>query len=220
MAKKSRYFKYTFSKAGPTRKIRIPGQRPPVYLKTQPVKKALLRPRPDFAIHRRTRREDLESDPYEKYAVPKWQVTGFQSERIVYKMAMRHGHVPGVDFTFQTSSAGGRLEVGGLVADFIWPRKMLVLQVQGPTHEEYLQGKKDSEQRDMLENMGYTVMYVDLDTVHSQQRLNDFFIRYIDPQPTIGGMMYGSLSNDDSLAGMVTTAQQILGGLVGISGNA
>jgi len=189
MAKKARYFKYTHVKAGPIKRIKMPPGKT-VGMRKKAIRTEFVRPRPSFPIHRRSQAEKLDKDPYEKYAVPEWQVRGFQSERIVYKMALTHRHVPGADFTFQSSQQGGRTELGGMVADFLWPRKMLILQVQGPTHEENLRMRKDSEQADMMTNLGYTIVYIDLNTVHNQAKLDDFFTRYIDINPTAGGSIH------------------------------
>ena len=114
---------------------------------------------PDFILHRRgLRRLKLDDDPRELRAISKDRLTGTLPERIVYKRLLQLGMKDGVDFTFQTSMQGGRMELGGIVADFVFPRQHLILQVQGPTHTTHIRMKKDTEQRNILGAMGYDVV--------------------------------------------------------------
>jgi DNA polymerase elongation subunit (family B) len=68
---------------------------------------------------------------------------------------------------------GGRLELGGIVADFLFEHMKLVIRVQGPTHKEFLRYRKDEEQRLILEEMGYRVVDLDLDVIYSEHRLEE-----------------------------------------------
>ena len=53
--------------------------------------------------------------------MPKEQVNGTLPERILYLALIRVMHFsPNADFDFQSSQEGGRLELGGLVADFLF----------------------------------------------------------------------------------------------------
>ena len=81
--------------------------------------------------------------------------------------------VSGADFTFQSSLQGGRLELGGIVADFIFPYQMIIIQVQGPTHTEYLRMQKDREQKNILQDMGYYVYDLDEDLIYNRLKFED-----------------------------------------------
>ena len=47
------------------------------------------------------------------------------------------------------------MELGGLVADFMFPINMWVFRINGPTHSSTLRQRKDEEQRLALAEMGY-----------------------------------------------------------------
>lgn len=129
--------------------------------------------RPDswwFTMHRRKplHAADKDNNPLEERAISKYKVKGTLPERIVYKALQTVlNMVAGIDFTFQSSLSGGRMEVGGVVADFICPRQMMVIQVQGPTHAEFLRQSKDEEQRNLLSEYGYTVEYLELNVIYN-----------------------------------------------------
>jgi hypothetical protein len=76
--------------------------------------------------------------------------------------------VDGIDFSFQSSLEGGRLELGGIVVDFLFPLIQLVIQVQGPTHTQFLRMKKDEEQRQILAAMGLTVTDLYEDEIYNE----------------------------------------------------
>jgi len=130
-------------------------------------------------IHRRgIRRPKYGEDPLEARAVPKDQVKGTLPERIVYKYLTNVlKMVSGADFDFQSSQSGGRQELGGLVADFLFYYMKIVIQVQGPTHGEYLRGLKDEEQRGILEDMGYRVFDIEELVCYSEARLEEWMRR-------------------------------------------
>lgn len=116
-----------------------------------------------FVLHRKgLRRLKVGEDPLEARAVSKDMVRGTLPERIVYKyLEDILKFIPNVDFDFQSSQSGGRVELGGLVADFLFYYMRIVIQVQGSTHTEYLRKKKDEEQRGILEEMGYRVFDIE-----------------------------------------------------------
>ena len=88
-------------------------------------------------------------------------VRGSLQERIVYQSLIDHNFIPGYDFTFQSSQLGGRMQLGGLVADFLFPVPMVIVQVQSAWHTMGLQSEiRDSDQALILRSMGYTVLEV------------------------------------------------------------
>src|SRR3990167_2754607 len=92
-----------------------------------------------FTLHRRgPRREDVGGDPREARAVSEEEVRGTLPERIFYLALIRVLHfMPDADFDFQSSLQGGRLEFGGIVADFLFPEQRIIVNVQGPTHDRF-----------------------------------------------------------------------------------
>jgi len=124
--------------------------------------------------HRRgLRRPLIGEDPLEARAVSKEQVYGSLPERILYLRLTQLR----VYFDFQSSLQGGRLELGGLVADFILPDHMFILRVQGPTHQGPFQFRKDEEQKLILEEMGYTVFDIEEKTVYDEYAFEDWIRR-------------------------------------------
>lgn len=143
-----------------------------------------------FILHRRgIRRETFGETALEKRAIPMNILRGSLPERIVYKALVDLLHfTPDVDFDFQSSQAGGRLELGGLVADFLFPNLRIVLQVQGPTHNQFLRHRKDEEQSDILAEMGYRVFELDDDLIYNEHR----FENWIRNTFNLGGVGSGS----------------------------
>lgn len=115
-----------------------------------------------YVLHRRgVKRRRVGEDPLEMRAIPKEALNGTLPERILYKYLTDYlRFVSGVDFTFQSSLEGGRLELGGMVVDFLFPFMKIIIQVQGPTHHEFLRGRRDEEQAGDLNRMGYTVYWL------------------------------------------------------------
>lgn len=145
------------------------------------IKKEFLRQSPWwFIMHRRgvQGRGEVGPDQLEARAVPKSLVRGTLPERILYAALVTYLHfIPGIDFNFQSSLQGGRVQFGGIVADFEFPNLRLVIQVQGPTHTEFIRIKKDQEQRLALEEMGYTVVEVTDELIYNEIRLDDWLRR-------------------------------------------
>jgi hypothetical protein len=173
-----------YVKAYPTVRTRIkipqPIVRPLQIVSKDLIKKELLNQDPWwYTKHRRgIRRTQIGIDPLEARATPKEQLYGTLPERIVYKY-LTHSMklVAGIDFDFQSSQAGGRMELGGLVADFLFEIMRIVIQVQGPTHATYLRAAKDEEQKGILESMGYRVFDIEEVVVYSEPRLEDWMRR-------------------------------------------
>ena len=138
------------------------------------VRQLLRQPRPRRHAKRRGARYDADSYLEARAAQ---NVEGSLEERIFYKALVDHGFIPGVDFVFQSSEFGGRAELGGLIADFIFPVPRLVVQVMG----QYWHSTPEIEARDvtqqaLLEMLGYTVMFLWAGVVRDEAALE----RWID----------------------------------------
>lgn len=143
---------------------------------------------PWYIEHRRgPRRLAAGEDPNEMRAISKYAVRGTLPERIVYQALLNMHYVVGCDFTFQSSLEGGRLELGGVVADFLLPIQRLCIQVQGPTHTQHIQIAKDEEQRMILEAYGYSVVYLDQDVILDPYRFEDAWRGIFNLAPVWGG---------------------------------
>lgn len=153
-----------------------PPDRPIIVRSKDVVRRALIQEDPTwFTLHRRgPERPIVGEDPLELRAVSETKVRGFLSERIVYKWLLGAKMQPGIDFDFQSSMFGGRLELGGMVVDFVFPRLMIALRIQGPTHLNVMRLRKDNEQRQILEAMGYKIYDLDLPTILNEIEFNSF----------------------------------------------
>lgn len=82
-------------------------------------------------------------------------------EVIVYGWLVAHKYRDGVDFTFQSSMQGGRLEAGGMVVDFmiLCRTNPIAIRVQGGHwHTGGDITAKDEAQKLVLTGYGYTVV--------------------------------------------------------------
>lgn len=129
-----------------------------------------------FTLHKRgIRRARVGEDPLEARAVKKSTVRGTLPERIEYKYLISKLRLsPSSDFDFQSSLMGGRIELGGMVADFLFEHRKLVIRIQGPTHTEYLRYRKDEEQRMALEGMGYRILDLTDTEVYNEHFLDNW----------------------------------------------
>jgi hypothetical protein len=142
-----------------------------------------------MTVHRRgLKRAKIGQNPLEARAVPYGVVRGYLTERILYAALVNLFHfVPGVDFLFQSSIEGGRLEMGGLVADFLFPILRLVINPLGPQHYQFRNVKKDEEQVQILNEMGYDVYMVDEEVIYDEYKLEEFLRRIFGGVPSAGG---------------------------------
>jgi very-short-patch-repair endonuclease len=164
-----------------------------------------------FVEHRRgIRRPLVGEDPLEARAVSKEAVAGYLQERIFYKALVMRRLSPGIDFTFQTSRQGGRMELGGIVVDFLFPIKRLAVNIEGPTHKQYLRSRKDEEQTQALKEMGYEQIFIPLPTVESAYLLENWLRQFIDRDVRVGGgLQYGAVANFEDEYVLQTFANQI-----------
>lgn len=180
------------STKGKQKRIRIPQpeERPLTLRKRDVVKWEEVNREPWwFTLHHRgPKRSRIGEDIREARAVSKGQVNGTLPERIVYKFLVeRLSLVAGIDFNFQSSQMGGRLELGGLVADFAFPLMRMIIQVQGPTHDTFLRSRKDIEQTGDLTNMGYMVKEIDDDTIYNEYMFEEWMRRAFGLANGMGG---------------------------------
>lgn len=179
-------------KPGRSQRIRIgqPPERPVQLHQRDLVQRKLFQEDPSwFTVHRRgVRRLRVGEDPLEARAVSKEEVPGTLPERIMYMALIRVLHmVPNSDFDFQSSQLGGRLELGGIVADFIVFEHKTVINPLGPTHREFLRGRKDTEQKGILEEMGYRVLTIWEKEVYDQYFLESWLRRNFGLRGARGG---------------------------------
>ena len=139
-------------------------------------------------IHRRpSGRPDVALDPRELRAVPLSKIRGTLPERIFYKQLRKRRLSPDRDFDFQSSLLGGRLQLGGIVADFLFPLWRLIVRIQGPTHTTRVQFLKDQQQTQLLVDMGWTVYDLPDEIVYDMMALETWMRRHIDRHPSLGG---------------------------------
>lgn len=151
-----------------------------------------------FTLHRRgPRRLAVGQDPNEARAVPKSQIKGTLEERIVWLWLTDHH----VQFSFQTSLLGGRLELGGLVADFILPEYMYVLNPAGPTHSQFGQEHKDEQQSEYLAEFGYRQFIIPQEDVLNEMKWEEVIRSILGLGPGGGG---GSDGGGENIAGTLS----------------
>lgn len=113
----------------------------------------------------------------EKRAISHDRVRGSVHERIMY-LALLKRKVP---FSFQSSIQGGRLELGGMVADFILLDRPLIIRVQGTTwHATWAGERKDEAQKAVLRGMGYDVVDIWDWEIENQDLLELWLQRNVD----------------------------------------
>jgi len=157
-----------------------------------------------MTVHRRGIHQDKIGDnPLEARAVPRGVIKGYVDERILYAALVNLFHfVPGIDFDYQSSIDGGRLEMGGLVCDFIFRYLRIVINPLGPQHYRFRDMKKDEEQIQILAEMGYQCYMIDQSVVLDEFQLEDFLRR------VFGGMSSGGADSGGGMSGTGSTAEQ------------
>jgi very-short-patch-repair endonuclease len=128
-------------------------------------------PPPGMVIHRRgpVGRQWIGTAILEMRAIPHELLAGTLPERIIYKyLTEKMNFVDGMDFDYQSSLQGGRIDTGGIVADFMFRGLRVVINPLGPTHNEFMRIKKDEEQIDALASMGYQVYMIPEEDVYDE----------------------------------------------------
>lgn len=154
-------------------------------------------------VHRRgISRKTIGQNALEARAVPHGVINGYLTERILYATLVNIFHfVPGVDFQFQSSQEGGRMEMGGLVADFLFPILRVVINPLGPQHYQFRNMAKDEEQVAILAEMGYQAYLIDEEVIYDEYALEDFLRRIF------GGMTSGGGDTGGHPAQMTTSTE-------------
>lgn len=107
-------------------------------------------------------------------------VGGSVEERIFYQALIDRGLIDGVDFTYQASEFGGRAELGGLVADFMFPHPKVVVQVQSYWHRLSLETEtRDTDQTAILQAAGYVVLEIWGETINDAAALEVWMERNV-----------------------------------------
>jgi hypothetical protein len=144
-------------------------------------------------------------------ATPKSQIRGTLPERIIYKyLTERLKFQEGPDFDFQSSLQGGRIDTGGIVADFLFETLRIVINPLGPTHSEFIRIAKDREQKQALEAMGYEVYMIWESDVYNESRFNDIMEKIFNKSAS-GGALVLSQEDEDELAEVIPLLQSIIG---------
>ena len=107
-------------------------------------------------------------------------------------------------FGMHNSLQGGRIDTGGIVADFLFPYMMMVINPLGPTHFglgethfDSMQMLKDDEQIMALEEMGYTVHMVSEKIIYDQDAFNNWMRRIFIGQGQVAPVIIdGVVSNN------------------------
>ena len=180
-----------YGKAG--RRIKMPGipRRPLRFQARTLIRKSGLKGENTWwlSIHRRgIGRRRVGQSALEQRAVPHSLVPGYLTERILYATLVNLFHfVPDVDFLYQSSAQGGRLEMGGLVADFLFPILRVVINPLGPQHYQFRNVAKDEEQILILAEMGYQAYLIDEEVIYDEYQLEDFLRRIFGGMTSGGG---------------------------------
>lgn len=92
---------------------------------------------------------------------PTW--TGSKPEWAVYKALIQLGYEPDKDFTYQSAIAGGRMDYGGAVLDFVIPSLSLAINVQSVYfhYADPSARRRDALIKAMVEGMGLKLIYID-----------------------------------------------------------
>ena len=91
---------------------------------------------------------------------------GSWPEFVCYREIRNQGYVPNLDFNFQSNFLGGRLELGGIVVDFVFHRPPgLAIEVNGRYYHydrpSSGQDARDIYKRAQMAGLGYTLIFID-----------------------------------------------------------
>jgi hypothetical protein len=112
-------------------------------------------------------------------------------------------------FCMHNSLEGGRLEMGGIVVDFTFRFLHIAIQVQGPTHNALARFRKDEEQRLILEQMGYSVIYLDMALIYDQPLFEDTMRAIFLRQGYARGGVHGNHEIDEGVNGQADELERL-----------
>jgi hypothetical protein len=130
----------------------------------------------------------------------------------IYRLAVSNKTYFAEGFAMHNSSLqGGRLQLGGIVCDFIFPILKIALQVQGPTHDQYARFRKDEEQRLALEAMGFHVHFIEMDIIYNEPRFEEYMRRLLGlGYPHWGGEVNGFYVVHDGTEELLEKLNEVL----------
>lgn len=220
-SKKGSYYTYNRAPSKKTEKrIKVPPieKRPFRFQARTLIRQELIQKDPYwFVLHRRgISRPEVGENPLEARAMPHDMIRGTLPERIIYKSLVQEFHlIEGADFNFQSSLQGGRIDTGGIIADFIFPQMMMVINPTGPTHSEYVRIWKDDEQTMALAEMGYEQFLIPEDKVYDEYYLSNWLRRRLGWMHSGGGGTQEEFDEVESNPGFIN--DKILTALMEIS---
>jgi|TARA_R110000751_G_scaffold20031_2_gene59164 hypothetical protein len=111
---------------------------------------------------------------------------GSEPEYYIYKALQKRGLIEGTDFVYQSPQAGGRMQLGGAVVDFLLVFPPIGINVQSLYYHatKAAQRNHDIAVRSTLEGKGIQVVYIDED-----EAIND-------PDGAVADAISGRGSND------------------------
>jgi len=89
--------------------------------------------------------------------------TGSKPEFAIFWALNQLGYIEGVDFTYQQAIAGGRMDYGGAILDFVFHLLSIAINVQSIRyHYERMETRQHDEIiRVMVEGFGLKLIYID-----------------------------------------------------------
>ena len=97
-----------------------------------------------------------------------------------------------------SSLDGGRLNLGGMVVDFLFRFLKIIIQVQGPTHTQFLRAARDEEQANELALWGYDVFGLEDTLIYDEYLFEEAMRRMFALPAGMGGSggAHGSYEGD------------------------
>ena len=104
--------------------------------------------------------------PQRERPVPPASFPGTWPEYVAYRELRRQGYMPDVDFDFQSSQGGGRVQLGGIVVDFVFTRPpWLAIGINGVYYHYHFNGGEqrgvDIIKRGQMASLGYRLIFID-----------------------------------------------------------
>jgi hypothetical protein len=129
----------------------------------------------------------------------------------IYRLGVSNHTYFAEGFGMHNSLEGGRLEMGGIVVDFTFRFLHIAIQVQGPTHNALARFRKDEEQRLILEQMGYSVIYLDMALIYDQPLFEDTMRQIFLRQGYARGGVHGNHEVDEGVNGQADELERLAG---------